>query len=332
MPKERNTVQSYGPMTHSIQPKPVAAHVHFSSCSTIGELVGSKYETDGCTLLASSTGRKWSPGLGAELRRHTDLHCQPFLQPVNELAIAIGGSATIQRRANGPEQKFLSREGLACLCPRGVDVRYLHVAHGQLDMLHLYLPLDLYGLLESGEDAIDAGLIYTGGIDDPLVRGIGFAIAEELSSDQSSSTSSLMVDSLSTAVAARLVERYARSGSPLAKSVAEVSGILDKRRLNRVLEFIDTHAATNVSLDEIASEACLSRFHFVRAFKRSMGVTPLAYVTNVRINRAKHLLRSTKRTVDDISAMLNFSSASNFTRTFKRTVGLTPAVYRNDAR
>lgn len=325
-------MQTCSPMTSTNKPQPVAAHAQFSSDHNADGFAGGKYETDGCTLLESSTGRKWSNGLGAELRRHTDLHCQPFLQPVNELAIAISGSATIQRRANGPEQKFVSQEGLACLCPRGVDVRYLHVAQGQLDMLHLYLPLDLYGLLESGEDAVSAGLIYTGGIDDPLVRGIGTAIAEELSREQPSATSSLMVDSLSTAVAARLVERYARAGSPLAASAAQGSGILDKRRLSRVLEFIDTHAATDVSLDAIATEACLSRYHFVRAFKRSTGITPLAYVNTVRIDRAKRLLRSTKRTVDDISAMLNFSSSSNFTRTFKRTVGLTPSVYRSSAR
>lgn len=146
-------------MTPTFRPKPVAAHAEFSSCIDIDGLVGSKYEIDGCTLVASSTGRNWSNGLGAELRRHTDLHCQPFLQPVNELAIAIGGSATIQRRASGSEQKFVSREGLACLCPMGVDVRYLHIAQGQLDMLHLYLPRDLYGLLESNEDAVSAGLL-----------------------------------------------------------------------------------------------------------------------------------------------------------------------------
>lgn len=325
-------MHTYSSIAPTVKPKPVAANAQFSSCNDIDGLVGSKYETDGCTLLASSTGRSWSNGLGAELRRHTDLHCQQFLQPVNELAIAIGGSATIQRRASGPEQKFVSRKGLACLCPRGVEVRYLHVEQGQLDMLHLYLPQDLYGLLESGEDILKAGLIYLGGIDDPLVRGIGSAIAEELSNDPLSSTSSLMVDSLSTAVAVRLVDRYTQAGSPLAKSAAQVSGVLDKRRLKRVLEFIDTHVETNMSLDDIAAEACLSRFHFIRAFKRSMGVTPLAYVTDVRISRAKHLLRSTKQTVDEISTMLNFSSASNFTRAFKRTVGSAPKVYRDGIR
>lgn len=310
-------------------PKPIAAHTRFAAEESIGRLVGAKYETAGCTLLASSYDHRWHRGLGAELRRYTHLYCPSFLQPVNELAIAVGGSATIQRRANGPEQKFVSQSGGACLCPRGVDVRYLHVSQGQLDMLHLYLPRDLYGLLESGDDAVNAGLMYTGGIDDPLVRVIGTTIAEELSRGQPSNASSLMVDSLSTAVVARLVERYAHPGSSLAASASQDSGKLDKRRLSRVLEFIDTHADAEISLESIATEACLSRYHFVRAFKRSTGFTPLAYVNKLRIDRAKSLLRDTRRTVDDIATMLNFSSASNFTRAFKRTVGTTPCIYRS---
>lgn len=325
-------MQTRSPLTSSTPPRPVAAHARFTSDEASAGLVGGKYETDGCTLLASSTNHPWRSGLGAELRRHTDLHCPAFLQPVNELAIAVGGSATIQRRASGPEQKFGSHAGVACLCPRGVDVRYLHVSHGQLDMLHLYLPRDLYGMLESGDDAIDAGLVYTGGIDDPLIRGIGTAIADELLYGQPSQASSLMVDSLSTAVAARLVERYARAGSTLAMAASCRGGTLDRRRLSRVLEFIDTHADSDVSLDAIAAEACLSRYHFVRAFKRSTGLTPLAYVNNVRLDRAKRLLRDTRHTVDDIAATLNYSSASNFSRMFKRAVGQTPGNYRNARR
>jgi AraC family transcriptional regulator len=325
-------VQTYHPITPASSPQPVFGHARLLAEDNIDRLVGGKYETAGCTLLASSAKHRWNSGLGAELRRHTDLHCQAFQQPVNELAIAVSGSATIARRANGPEQKFVSQAGIACLCPRGVDVRYLHVAQGQLDMLHLYLPRDLYGLLASGDDAVNAGLIYTGGIDDPVVRSIGIAIVEELSQNQPSGRSSLIVDSLSTAVAARLVERYARPGSVLAASSAQGSGKLEKRRLDRVLAFIDAHAASDLSLDAIATQACLSRYHFIRAFKRSTGLTPLVYVNTLRIDRAKHLLRTTKRTVDDISTVLNFSSSSNFTRAFKRTVGLTPGVYRDAIR
>jgi AraC family transcriptional regulator len=294
---------------------------------------GSKYELCGSRLLASSSSLGWRPGITAELRHHhEDLDCPPFFQPVNEVAIAIRGSALVQRRASGPEQTFASSLGIACLCPCGVDVRYLHVASGSVDMLHLYLPSNLFGLLEIEDDSVeDVGLNYLAGVRDPLIAQIGQTIAQELTSGTVTRASSLMIESLGVALTAHLVERYAQQGqarSALAKFSHQVRGGLDSRRLTRVVEFVHAHVDGNISLDAMAQEACLSRFHFARAFRQSTGLTPLAYVTAVRVARAKELLQQTSSTIEDIALALNFSSSSNFVRTFKREVGLTPSAYR----
>lgn len=128
-----------------------------------GTMLGRKYEEGGSRLLCSSTDIPWQGSVAAELRRHTNLHCPSFVQPVNEVAIAIAGTAKVNRRADGPEQNFVLRPGSACICPRGVEVNYLHIAQGQLDMLHLYLPMDLYGNLKTTENAPSSALIYCGG-------------------------------------------------------------------------------------------------------------------------------------------------------------------------
>jgi AraC family transcriptional regulator len=230
---------------------------------------------------------------------------------------------------------FSSHSGLACLCPRGVDVRYLHIADGSLDMLHLYLPSNLFGLLDIEDDGVrDVGLNYLAGIRDPLIAQIGQTIAQELVSGPATRASSLRAESLGVALAAHLVERYAAQGvarTAMAKSFDQVRGGLDSRRLKRVVEFVHAHVDANISLDAMAREACLSRFHFVRAFRQSTGQTPLAYVTAARIARAQELLRQTSSTIEDIALALNFSSSSNFVRTFKREVGLTPSGYRTRA-
>lgn len=295
-------------------------------------LLGAKYETFGSRLLASSNGLGWQAGLAAELRRHEDLHCPPFFQPVNEVAIAVRGSALIQRRGAGPEQKFSSRAGLACLCPRGVEVSYLHIAGGTLDMLHLYMPPNLFGLVDVADDEVrDLGLNYMAGVEDELVTQIGQTIACELQSQALSRANSLKIESLGVALAAHLVERYSRPGAArraLQHSVERARGGLDGRRLRRVLEFVHAHVGTDISLDALAREACLSRFHFVRAFRQSTGLTPLAYVTEARIALAKEMLRDSALTIENVALALNFSSTSNFVRTFKRCVGLTPGAYR----
>ncbi|MFD1554990.1 helix-turn-helix domain-containing protein [Paraburkholderia silviterrae] len=294
---------------------------------------GSKYELSGSHLLASSSSLGWGPGFTAELCHHDEeLDCPPFFQPVNEVAIAIRGSALVHRRASGPEQTFSSSSGIACLCPRGVDVRYLHVASGSVDTLHLYLPTNLFGLLEIEDDSVqDVGLNYLAGVRDPLITQIGRTIGQELTSGTLTRASNLLVESLGVALTAHLVERYAQQGqarSALAKSFHQVRGGLDSRRLTRVIEFVHAHVGANISLDAMAQEACLSRFHFARAFRQSTGLTPLAYVTAVRIARAKELLQQTSSTIEDIALALNFSCSSNFVRTFRREVGVTPSAYR----
>lgn len=294
---------------------------------------GSKYELCGSGLLVPSSSLGCRHDFTAELRHHgEDLDCPPFFQPVNEVTIAIRGSVVVHRRASGPEQKFASSSGIACLCPRGVDVRYLHVVSGSVDMLHLYLPSNLFGLLDIEDDSVqDVGLNYQAGVRDPLIAQIGRTIARELTSGTLTRATKLMVESLGVALTAHLVERYAQRGrarSALEKSVHQIRGGLGSRRLTRVLEFVHAHVDANISLDAMAQEACLSRFHFARAFRLSTGLTPVAYVTAVRVARAKELLQQTSLTIEAIALALNFSCSSNFVRTFKREVGVTPSGYR----
>ena len=66
-----------------------------------------------------------------------------------------------------------------------------------------------------------------------------------------------------------------------------VRGALDPQRLGRVKDFIETHLSRDLTIESLAREACLSRFHFSRAFKAVTGMTPHSYVTERRIERAK---------------------------------------------
>jgi transcriptional regulator GlxA family with amidase domain len=72
----------------------------------------------------------------------------------------------------------------------------------------------------------------------------------------------------------------------------------------------------------------LSARTFARRFQKATGLAPLAYVQNLRIERAKQLLEGSEAPVDDISAEVGYEDASFFRRVFKRTVGLRPVDYR----
>lgn len=319
------------PHTSYIAPNPARETGFLGSGNKTGVMLGSKYELGGSRLIASSVDRGWGSSVTAEVRRHEDLHCTAFVQQVNEVIIALSGFAKIRRRADGPEQKFLSRPGSACICPRGVAVKYLHIHSGSLDMLHLYLPQNLFGNLESSDSSsVDSGLMYTGGFFDPLVQHIGLAIAEELQAEHSAGR--IVLDSLALALAARMVQHYTRqvpgnmSGSYIDGKAA---GALDHARLNRVLEFMYQHLGNDITLEELAGVACLSVYHFARAFKLATGSAPVQYFTDLRVARAKALLTDPSITVEDVAFSTGFSSGPNFARAFKKSVGLSPTQYRS---
>jgi AraC-like DNA-binding protein len=107
---------------------------------------------------------------------------------------------------------------------------------------------------------------------------------------------------------------------------------LDRRRLSRVLDYIEGNLEGDLTLDQLAGIACLSRFHFARAFKAAIGQSPHQHVSARRLERAKELLTRGNQSLIDITLTLNFSCQANFTRAFRQATGLTPGLYRRSFR
>jgi len=98
-------------------------------------------------------------------------------------------------------------------------------------------------------------------------------------------------------------------------------------RVVRSKQFIDNHFADAIDLEHIAGEASLSKFHFIRLFKKYYGRTPYQYLTGVRIAKAKELLKN-GHSVSQTCYALGFNSLSSFTGFFRKTGGSTPQLYR----
>jgi len=119
--------------------------------------------------------------------------------------------------------------------------------------------------------------------------------------------------------------------APAIQSIGpSAKGRLDRRRLFRVLDYIDRHLEGDVTLDSMASVACLSRFHFARAFKQAVGQSPRRYVIARRLERAKALLIEGEAPLVEIALDLQFSSQANFTRAFRQSTGMAPGQYRRE--
>jgi two-component system response regulator YesN len=105
----------------------------------------------------------------------------------------------------------------------------------------------------------------------------------------------------------------------------------DARKMTQIrpaIEYIDAHFDQPVTLAEIARAAHLSVSRLAHLFKEQMGVTPIDYVTGVRIERAKGLLLGTDQSCTEIGFAAGYGNPSYFTRTFKLFVGATPRQFR----
>lgn len=104
------------------------------------------------------------------------------------------------------------------------------------------------------------------------------------------------------------------------------------KRLSMATDYIYTHYNRDVTLDELSSAACLSRFHFLRLFRQAFGTTPYRFLTDVRMARARVLLRDTRLAVHEIAETLGFDASPSFSRAFRRAVGVYPDAWRSALR
>jgi AraC-like DNA-binding protein len=100
------------------------------------------------------------------------------------------------------------------------------------------------------------------------------------------------------------------------------------RYLLRAKDFVDARYAEQITVEDLAAAAGLSRAHFSRMFSKTFGESPRAYLQSRRLERAAALLRYTDRSVTDICVMVGLQSVGSFTTSFARVFGRPPAAYR----
>ena len=98
--------------------------------------------------------------------------------------------------------------------------------------------------------------------------------------------------------------------------------------LNAMVEFIHGHYEQSISLAQIAEAGSLGRTACTTTFRRYLDMTPIEFVTDVRVRAAARLLAATDLPVNVIAARTGFASASFFTRTFRTVMDITPSQYR----
>jgi AraC family transcriptional regulator len=128
-------------------------------------------------------------------------------------------------------------------------------------------------------------------------------------------------------LALRLIERVVGAMADQ-KRLPAAPAAREARRAIEAIRLVESDAARPVRLKDLAASAGMSRYHFLRVFRRLTGMTPYRYLISARMRRAALALASTRRPVLDIALDSGFGDLSTFNHRFRATFGLTPTQYR----
>lgn len=99
-------------------------------------------------------------------------------------------------------------------------------------------------------------------------------------------------------------------------------------KLNEVLNFIKDHINENITVEQLAALAHFHPSYFTRIFKKYVGTSPIQYINNSKLEKSKHLLRTTSLPIHEIADSVGFSDIYYFSKAFKSYTGFSPTDYR----
>lgn len=246
-----------------------------------------------------------------------------------ELVYILSGQAKVRRTGDGQTQEGLARPGTSWLVPAGTHETLLEL-DGSTECLLIFLPeklLEDSALADYGMDPGRTRLAYAGGFTDSTLAQIGAALHGLLGRD-AQPIDRIFADGLRTALAAHLIGNYTVDRwRPSARAPS-----LDAKRLQRVLDFMEARLADDISLDDLAREACLSPYHFSRLFHEATGQPPHRFLIERRIRAAQKMLSSERASMVEIALDTGFGSQASFARAFRKVTKLTPSQYRDQCR
>jgi AraC family transcriptional regulator len=284
-------------------------------------------------LLKSSNDLGWST-LVAHLRSHSRYEGPGAAAPADaEVGIVVRGSdeGLLTYKFDGSWQSARPTTGSIRLRPIGRTCDEARICSPKVEVLHLYLPKVAFARLMDDYNlpAVPGRSIRQScGVQDEVINQIGLSVLSEMMCP--SAAGRMLVETSSLLLAARLVHTHSEIG--LTRPPLPSRHGLDDGRLRRVLAYVEEHLAEDIAVADLANVACLSIFHFTRAFAGATGVPPHRYVSRRRLETARAMIATGRTSLSEIAHDCRFSSQSSFTRAFRRATGMTPAEYRRTLR
>jgi AraC family transcriptional regulator len=244
------------------------------------------------------------------------------------LIIQLGPPVSVSARIDRNRFEQTVQPGEITIVPAGMALEWIQKDASTNEAFHVYLHPSVVRHTAQSID-FDYGHISIEprfGVRDEHIHHIALSLYCELK--EANVIGRVYADSLAKLLAMQLVRGYS-----YLKDVQVSRGGIAPRKLRKAIEFINENLdkEQTVALAAVAEEVQMSYFHFSRAFKQSMGVSPNLYMIEQRVERAKKLLSGTDLPIADIALRVGFASQSHFTTTFRRLAWTTPKAFREMA-
>jgi AraC family transcriptional regulator len=260
-------------------------------------------------------------GAGIAHWKHEPLH--DVVEAMNHHVIMAynGMIQRMERRSGRSVASGTFRPGVVIIIPEGSSSRW--DIPKPVDVVQLYLPhATLKRAADEADMAAPIDLMERTAHPDPFTSRLLLSAADVMEGNGALDT--LFRQQLTDLLATRLL--IAHAGSPT--TFQPTMGGLSPKVLLRAIERLRSHSDADVSLDALASDAGLSRFHFCRAFKESTGLSPHAWLRQYRLEQAMDMLRDSDASVVSIAAALGYASQTAFAAAFRRLTGAPPSDWR----
>jgi AraC family transcriptional regulator len=207
------------------------------------------------------------------------------------------------------------------------DLRRKYIGYGvsSFHMLSFYVPrrvLTHIAELDEANDLDEFAHDPCGGIDDPVIRELGFALYPAF--QRPDEANMLFVDHITTAIAAHVLHAYSpKTSKPRASAVA-----LTKRQQAQVKEVIFAHLDGNVTVAQLAQACGMPVRVFTDAFTNSLGIPPHKWLLERRLERAMTMLKQTKMSISQIARHSGFTGERHLCRVFSQVIGDSPQEWR----
>ncbi len=288
---------------------PASQPIHIREAQKLPDLVTARVDTDLAVV---------------ELCAFPEVAAQTIVVAESESVLALGLSALLpnaEGRFHAGAPARFARFGPLSFRPAGIPLE-MRVTSGAFRTIRCRFKDDRLAQFAPGEEWAEAEIAACFDIRSPAIEDAMLRLAEE--ADDPRSDTGQLAQALVQCILVDLA-RYLAHARQLG---LRRSGGLAPRRLREVLARIEA-TGPPPSIDQLAALCGISRFHFMHAFRATMGSSAGAYIQDARMRRAKNLLASGDQPVAAVASELGYRSAASFAAAFTKAAGRSPSAYRS---